>query len=397
MNKNYLKVVLFVGAALLLFGCATPKAVSTFEPQNLNPMLMSGDFVQKVDNFVVILDKSGSMGHVYKGQKKLCYAKDMVSRMNKTIPDLMMTGSLRIFGRLEILCDQFTKLLWGPAPYSRIALENGLDKVGFSVGDSPLNAAMDATAKDLQSAQGAIAVVIFTDANKEYMNYDAVRKSAAALKNQYGSRLCIYTVQIGMNPEGKKLLEQVAQEGQCGYYVNADQIASSEGMADFVASVFLKKAPPKPEPVEVVVEKVVVVDSDGDGVPDNLDKCPGTPKGARVNKFGCWVLDRVLFDFDKYNIKPQFYGFLDEAAMVFEKNPNLKVLIEGNTDNIGTAAYNMKLSLRRADAVRDYLVSKGVAKDRLSTVGYGFSRPIATNATEEGRALNRRVQLTPLP
>jgi OOP family OmpA-OmpF porin len=398
MNKSYLKVILFLGAVLLLVGCATPKAVSTFNAQDLNPMLRSGNFVQKVDNFVVILDKSGSMGQIYKGQKKLCYAKEMVSRMNKTLPDLMLTGSLRIFGRLEIFCDQFTKLLWGPAPYSKMALEKGLDNVGFSVGDSPLNAALDATAQDLKSAQGDIAVIIFTDANKEYMNYKAVRKSAAALKNQYGSRLCIYTVQIGMNPEGKKLLEQVAQEGQCGYYVNADQIASSQGMADFVANVFLKEAPPKPEPVkEVVVEKIVIMDSDGDGVPDNLDKCPGTPKGARVNKFGCWVLERVLFDFDKYDIKPQYYGFLDEAAMVFEKNPGLNVVIEGNTDNIGTAAYNMKLSLERANAVRDYLVKKGVAKDRLSTKGYGFSRPIATNATEEGRALNRRVQLTPLP
>jgi len=113
--------------------------------------------------------------------------------------------------------------------------------------------------------------------------------------------------------------------------------------------VFLKKAPPKPAPV--VVEKVVILDSDGDAVPDNLDKCPGTPKGARVNKDGCWVLGDVLFDFDRYNIKPQFYHLLDEVAVVFEKNPGLRVRIEGHTDNVGTAAYNMKLSLRRAHSV----------------------------------------------
>jgi OOP family OmpA-OmpF porin len=400
MNKNYLKVILFVAAALLLFSCATPKAVSTFNAQDLNPMLQGGDYIPKVKNFVVILDKSGSMGQLYKGQKKLDYAKEMVCRMNQTIPDLQMTGSLRIFGRLAVFCDQFTKLMWGPAAYSKEGLNDGLSKVGFSVGDSPLNAALDATAQDLKSGQGDIAVIIFSDANKEYMDYKAVLKSAAALKSQYGSMLCIYTVQIGIDPEGKKLLEQVAQEGQCGFYVTADQIASSQGMADFVTKVFLKKAPPKPAPVKEVVkveEKVVILDSDGDGVPDNLDKCPGTPKGARVNKFGCWVLERVLFDFDKYNIKPQFYGFLDEAAAVFEKNPNLKVVIEGHTDNIGTAKYNMKLSLRRANAVRDYLVSKGIAKERLSTKGYGFTQPVATNETEEGRALNRRVQLTPVP
>jgi OOP family OmpA-OmpF porin len=397
MNKSYLKVFLFVAGALLLVSCAAPTAVPTFTPQNLNPMLQSGDWVPKVDNFVVILDKSGSMGQLCKGEQKLDIAKRLACRMNHTIPDLKLTGALRIFGKTALFDKQLTKLMWGPAPYSQGAVDDGLNKIGFSVGDSPLNEALDATAQDFKSAQGDIAVIIFTDANKEYMVYDAVKKSAAALKAQYGNRLCIYTVQIGVCPEGKKLLEQVAQAGQCGCYVSGDQIATSEGMADFVTRVFLKKAPPKPAPVAVVVEKVVIMDSDGDGVPDNLDKCPGTPKGAKVNKDGCWVIGNVLFDFDKYNIKPQYYHLLDEVAAVFVQNPGLRVRIEGHTDNIGTAAYNLKLSLRRANAVMEYLVKKGIAKERLRTEGFGFTRPVASNKTKEGRALNRRVQLTPVP
>jgi len=321
-------------------------------------------------------------------------AKRLAARMNHTIPDLKMTGALRIFGRTALFDNQLTKLFWGPAPYEKGALDDGLNKIGFSVGDSPLNEALDATAQDFKSAQGNIAVIIFTDANKDYMVYDAVKKSAANLKSQYGDRLCIYAVQIGDNPEGKELLEQVAQTGQCGFYTTGDQIASSEGMADFVKKVFLQKAPPKPAPV---AQKSVILDSDGDGVPDNLDKCPGTPKGARVNKDGCWVLENVLFDFDKYNIKPQFNHLLDEVVAVFEKNPGLKVRIEGHTCNMGPAAYNMGLSLKRANAVMEYLVKKGIAKDRLFAEGFGLTQPIATNDTKEGRALNRRVQLTPLP
>jgi OOP family OmpA-OmpF porin len=142
---------------------------------------------------------------------------------------------------------------------------------------------------------------------------------------------------------------------------------------------------------------VVILDSDGDGVPDNLDERPGTPNGANVNQFGYWVLENVLFDFKKYDIKPRFYGYLDQVAVVFEKNPSIKVQIQGNTDNIGTAANNIKISLKRAEAVMNYLIKKGVAKDRLSAKGYGFTRPIATNATAEGRALNRRVELRPIP
>jgi OmpA-OmpF porin, OOP family len=396
MKMRWLKTVLPVAVGVLLISCAAPKAVPTFTPQNLNPMLQSGDYVQKVDNFVVIVDKSGTMGKPYKGELKLDIAKRLASRMNHTIPDLNMTGALRIFGRTAVFDNELTKLYWGPAPYEKGALDAGLNKIGFSVGESPLNLALDATAQDFKSAQGDIAVIIFTDADKDVMVYDAVKKSAANLKAQYGNRICFYAVQIGVDPDGKKLLEEIVQAGQCGCYVTGDEIASSEGMADFVKMIFLKKAPPKPAPPPVVVEKVVILDSDGDGVPDSLDKCPGTPKGARVNKDGCWVLGDVLFDFDKSNIKPQFYHLLDEVAGVFEKNPGLKVRIEGHTDNIGTAAYNLKLSLRRADTVMQYLIKKGVAKESLSTEGFAATRPIATNETEGGRALNRRVELTPI-
>ena len=398
MKINYLKVILFVAVALLLVGCASPKAVSTFHALDLNPIVQGGDYAQKVDNFVVILDKSGSMGEPYKGQKKLDYAKDMVSRMNRTIPDLMLTGSLRVFGRVAVFSSSFTKLEWGPAAYSKPGLDGGLNKVGFSVGDSPLNVALDTAAQDLKSAKGDIAVIIFTDANKEVMNYKAVLKSAANLKSQYGNRVCIYTVQIGKDPAGKKLLQQVAQEGQCGFYTNAAKIASSAGMANFVGKIFLKKV----EKVEVVEKVVAVVkpapcpDNDGDGICDKDDQCPNTPRGATADYRGCWVLGDIFFDFDKYNIKPRFYPELDAVVKVLNRNPSVKIRIEGNTDNIGTAKYNIGLSERRAKTVMEYLVKAGINKNRLSIIGYGFGKPIATNATPEGRALNRRVELTPL-
>jgi hypothetical protein len=138
-------------------------------------------------------------------------------------------------------------------------------------------------------------------------------------------------------------------------------------------------------------------DSDGDGVPDDLDKCPGTPKGARVDNEGCWVIDEAFFDFDKRDIKPRFYPIFDEVTEVLTNNPSLKIVIEGHTDNIGTKAYNQKLSKERAEAVKRYLIKKGIKSERLRTAGYGFSMPKASNETAEGRAINRRVKLEPLP
>jgi OOP family OmpA-OmpF porin len=390
MKRNsFWKVLLFGLLALLLAACATTKPLAPFNAIDLNPMLTSGDYLLKANNFTVILDKSGSMGGKYKGKQKLDSARDLASAFNHTVPNANLTGALRMFGKRANVQPAGTDLLWGPAAQNVAALDAGLNQVGFSNGDSPLNLALDATAKDFQSAQGNIAVVIFTDANKEVMNYAAVKKSVMNLKSQFGDRICIYPVLIGADKEAAKFLAQVADDGGCGFMVKGDDVASSKGMADFVANVFLQKAPK--------VVEVICVDDDGDLVCIEMDKCPGTPKGARVNKYGCWVLGDVLFDFDKSNIKPQFYGFLDDAAKVFEMNPSIRVEVQGNTDNIGTAKYNMGLSLRRANAVMQYLINKGVAPNRLNARGFGFSRPVATNDTDEGRALNRRVELTPMP
>lgn len=385
---SFWKMLLFAALGLMLAACATVKPLAPFSAVDLKPMLTSGEYVLKANNVQVIVDKSGSMGDMYKGEQKLDIARNLASAFGHTVPDAGITGSLRLFGKKENMSPVMTELIWGPAPFSAAAMDDGLNKTGFSVGESPLNLAFDAAGQDLSSAQGNIAIVIFTDANEEVMNYDAVKKSAMNLKSQYGDRLCIYPVLIGDDKKGANFLAQIADIGGCGFMAKGDDIASSQGMADFVANVFLMKAP---------AVEVVCVDVDGDLVCDDVDKCPGTPKGAKVNEFGCWVLADVLFDFDKYNIKPEFYPMLDEAAKVFEMNPLLKVEVQGNTDNIGTAKYNMKLSMQRANAVLNYLVNKGVDRSRLHARGFGFTRPVASNDTAAGRALNRRVELTPMP
>jgi len=103
------------------------------------------------------------------------------------------------------------------------------------------------------------------------------------------------------------------------------------------------------------------------------------------------VLVGVNFAFDKSDLLPESYTVLDKAVKLLNDNPNVNVEIEGYTDYIGTAEYNQQLSEERAQTVKNYLVSQGIAPDRLSTVGYGKGNPIANNETEEGRAMNRRI------
>lgn len=101
----------------------------------------------------------------------------------------------------------------------------------------------------------------------------------------------------------------------------------------------------------------------------------------------------VLFDTDKAVVKDVYYNEIKKVADFMKKYPNTTAVIEGHTDNVYTAEYNQKLSEARAKSVRQYLIDKfGISGSRLSAVGYGLTKPIASNDTEEGRQKNRRVQ-----
>jgi OOP family OmpA-OmpF porin len=115
---------------------------------------------------------------------------------------------------------------------------------------------------------------------------------------------------------------------------------------------------------------------------------PPPPAGTQIAH-----LEGTHFAFDKSKLTPEGEAILDEAVAAMNKYPSINVRIEGNTDSIGSDAYNMKLGQRRADSVESYLVAHGVSASRLSTVSFGETKPIASNDTEEGRAQNRRVDL----
>jgi len=153
----------------------------------------------------------------------------------------------------------------------------------------------------------------------------------------------------------------------------------------------MDKCPDTPEGCEVDASGCPL-DTDMDGVINCKDKCPNTPKGVNVNERGCWVISASLaFGFDSAELKPEGKELLDQAYDIL-KNDDLKIEIHGYTDSVGAEAYNQKLSERRAESVKAYLVDKGIDESRMTTVGYGESDPVAPNDTKEGRAKNRRVE-----
>lgn len=139
-------------------------------------------------------------------------------------------------------------------------------------------------------------------------------------------------------------------------------------------------------------------DADGDGVPDTDDQCPNTAAGVPVASNGCPIPQRialpgVVFDNNSSQLKASSRATLNDVADILKANPGLRAEVAGHTDSLGDAAYNQWLSQRRAQTVRDYLVGRGIAADRLTARGYGESEPVAADASAAGRARNRRVEL----
>jgi outer membrane protein OmpA-like peptidoglycan-associated protein len=168
-------------------------------------------------------------------------------------------------------------------------------------------------------------------------------------------------------------------------------LAEARGLAK---QAELAMAPPKPTPAP----KAAVARPKPKPVPAKVAPAPPKPKPVAVAPPPKRVIiyQKPTFGFDSTELSPAAQVVLDEQAGVMEKDSKLKLIITGYTDSIGAEEYNQGLSERRANAAREYLISKGVAGDRLKAMGYGETRPIASNDTKEGRAQNRRIELIPI-
>ena len=211
---------------------------------------------------------------------------------------------------------------------------------------------------------------------------------------------------VGLGLQGK-IAKHWSTRAQILYRYDGDDtsLAAESGYGDWIYSIGLSfdfggKEPPPPPPAAPPPPPPPPPnpDLDGDGVPNERDKCPNTRPGAVVDLDGCEVeavieLEGVYFDFDKATIKPEGKAVLNEAAALLKKHERVVVEVAGHTDSTGSETYNQGLSERRANSVKDYLTSQGVTATRLSAKGYGEAQPVASNDTKEGRAENRRVEL----
>ncbi|MFC1591795.1 OmpA family protein [Thermodesulfobacteriota bacterium] len=364
MKKYTLKLLAAICMLAMVTACAAHKPLGTFSPHDFTPEVLSGKYSKRVESFHVLLDMSDTMNSSFQGTKKACIAKRTVHNMNKTIPEVQLTAGLRIFGHgWKDMLGPETRLVYGMTDYSRKGLGKAVCAQKYAGGNTPLATALTYSAHDMVSARAPIALIIVSDGMET--DSDPVA-SVTYLKGIYGDQICIYTVLIGDDPGGKKTLEAVAKAGGCGFMTTAEELASAEGMADFVKKVFLKGGAPAPvaqpaiEPEPRVIKKIVIND--------------------------------IRFDFDSAEIKPEFFPALDQAGEILQGYPGRNVIIEGHTCSVGPADYNKGLSVRRAKSTKAYLVGKGLDAGRLIVKGRGEDNPVADNTTRNGRMMNRRVE-----
>jgi len=321
------------------------------------PAQAAKKMVPRVDNIILFLDHSSSMRFQYKGirqvdlggQSKIVLAKSAMVEFNKLVPPLNYRGAVYTFAPFK----QYA----GVAPYDHATIWKAIDPIDIQYEMygrmTPLGPGLQALDPVLAGLQGRTAVVLFTDGD-DNLGINAVTE-AAALQAKYGDRLCFMVVSFADNQRGHDQLQKIAALSPCHCLVEGD--------------VFLRE------------------------------------QAAREAFLACgiyeWVEDMetvvfrsIYFDFDKSNIKPEFVPVLNEGVTIANgTEAGTRVVLEGHTDSVGTLRYNQALSERRANSVKAYFVRKGVESGRIAAVGYGKTRPRASNATAEGRKLNRRVEI----
>jgi len=342
MRKSCFFVVML---AALLIGSVMPAAAKKMVP--------------KVDNFILFQDYSGSMAMAYKGQRyvqfggvsKIAMSKQVMTALNKAIPDLNYKGGVYTFAPYKEMAPM--------AAYSKPAIDKGISavKTNYDIYGrlTPMGVGLNDLDKVIGGLSGKTAVFILSDGDSN-IGVDPV-KVAKDLSAKYGDKLCFIVISFADTKNGEAILKAIAainSKCACGLgIIKGEELAKSKAA------------------VEKLIECVMY-----DWIDDEII-----------------VFRSIYFDFNKYNIKKEFIPVLDEGVSIIKSKPDMLVICEGHTDSVGSVPYNQKLSERRANSVKAFFVKKGIDANRIQAVGFGKLNPRYDNKTAEGRRLNRRVEI----
>jgi len=491
MKKRFFIYVLLCIISLIISGCHARKSgsmfkkshqmienalsmfdhpINTYDPSKVSslPTPTSPPVVQ---NLVVIFDDSLSMKKPYVGLAKIQHAKRILEGLNNALPEIPLKTMFYKLSSCPCPDNQSNQVVIPLNNHDRQKVKRAIDENRFSSDESPLAKSLNQCHLDLASVHDNIALVIITDGN----TYDTSPIEAAQhLYHKFGARIGIYPIMIGKSPQGKRLLNKMADQSVSGFVKRSDCLLNQECMHEFVHQIIFAPpyknrdrdkdgikdqsdyCPTTPEG-NVVDSSGCSPDTDGDSISDDRDECPGTPPGttvesngcppkdrdkdgvldkedqcldtplgaivdpngckkpdqdqdgildikddctdtpigASVNSRGCWVISDLQFSPGKWELDLAHQTSLQEVIDILKQNPDLRIEIQGHTDNTGPEGLNKKLSSYRAMSVMKFLMRNGIRASRLTFMGYGSEKPIVSNDTAKNRALNRRVEFNP--
>lgn len=310
--------------------------------------------VRRADNFLIFYDRSGSMAEKHNGtiMTKMQAERKILLEKNATLPDMNWQAGIYSFtpaGELTNLVEYYPMQQYDKKKFSWTLIRMPIEPKGATM----LQPGLLKLGNILSDLKGRTVVFLFTDG--QHSPVEALPAPGTIARNiAKKNDVCYAVINTGTESQELATISSIASATPCSYAVGFDELL---GNPEWMTNALF----------EVVNE----------GPCDQIGH----------------VFENILFDFDKDYLKPQYHQALNDAAAYLRENSAARIILAGHTDSIGTKQYNMGLSHRRAAAVRDYLVkSAGVAKERITLSGFGYSEPVAPNDTSEGRAQNRRVQ-----
>ncbi len=350
MRKSLLSTLLL--AAFAVLAVAGPSQAETLRP--------------KVDNFILLFDHSGSMVLTSPdwSELKLKMAKELGVKMAAEIPELGYKSGVNTFAPSATQLDSTT--------FNRADVVSAIESIDTKYDPygriTPLGFGLDKIDPVLASLNGRTALILFTDGNSNYGN-DPVAE-AQALYSKYPD-LCIHIVSYADKAHGKEVVSRIRALKSCSVVGDPKVMDSDAGMKQFVRDVFYTVVPDE-SPAPRAMAPVAAV---AGGACESIT-------------FG-----NLNFAFDKFKITKDMEPALEQAFALLKNSSCQSFNITGHTDSVGTVQYNQKLSERRANSVAKWIAQKGYT-GQLNIVGKGKSEPKFDNTTDDGRHLNRRVEIT---
>ncbi len=362
---DHWKLVRFTSAVVSMLAVMVPAAAAldiVTRDDLVANTVKKVDLVRRAENFVVLFDASGSMGAPYgnTGASRLEAAKRILRQQLAVLPDLGYSAGLYTFTPFKTYyaLDPLRKADYMQAIANLPTAETAGNYKGQP---TPLADGILALDAILSQVQGRCAVFIFTDGTytltrpQKTRPLDAVREIAAR------HNVCFYFISSANTPQGEKLVDEMAAVNACSRVIPFDAMYANPVYA--AGALYVVKSTAE---IETVMEK----------------------------RISATLVDDAQFDFDSDRLRPEDIDGLEKLGTFLQENPRTFAVLAGYTDNTGSAAYNMALSWRRVKRVRDFLtVNYGIAASRIVVHWYGFDNPAADNATDAGRARNRRVEI----